>query len=95
MYGSFPPHRAVAACVFCCQVCTSITWQVTVIMMRFPAVCAGFGWGPVAEDAMAAATIRALFRLKGLVRDRRCAAMVTVPAGHSCATCTEFTQCGF
>ena len=43
---------------------------------------AGFGWGAVAEDATATAAIRALFRLKGLVRDRRCAAMVTVPSGQ-------------
>ena len=43
---------------------------------------AGYGWGPVADGATMRATIRALFSLKGLVRDRRCAAMVTVPAGH-------------
>ena len=42
---------------------------------------AGSGWGPVAEESTAAEALRALFRLKGLVRVRRCAAMVTVPAG--------------
>ena len=53
---------------------------------------AGFGWGPVGEDATAAAAFRALFRLKGLVRDRRCAAVVTVPAGRVFSRRPEFIQ---
>ena len=66
-----------------------MTKQLTGIVMRFAATCAGFGWGPVAADATAAATVRALFMLKGLVRDCRCAAMVTVPAGCLHLTITE------
>ena len=54
---------------------------------------AGSGWGPVAEEATAAAALRTLFRLKGLVRDRRCAAMVTVPAGSHTLLKPRLARC--
>ena len=47
----------------------------------------GPGWGPLGGDSTAAGLLKAVYRLRALVRNRRCAVMLTVPAGaEPCAS---------